>query len=105
MRDDGTERRCRYHVGEVVIHVRANYRGVVVRACSPPTSSPVAEAREEPADDTPWYELLLDESTGRALASQRDLVADTSGRGIRNCQLFLHFQAFFDGRYQRFSRN
>jgi heat shock protein HspQ len=99
-----TESRARFFVGQVVHHLRFDYRGVVVDV--DPVFSGTQEwydavARSRPPKDRPWYHVLVDGSDRQTYVAERHLEPDASGEPVEHPGLEFHFERFEDGAYVR----
>jgi len=100
--DPGFERAARFGVGQVVQHLKFEYRGVVVDVDA--TFSLGDEwyeevARSRPPKDRPWYHVLVSGSHQVTYVAERHLEADESGDPVRHPLLGDYFESFEDGRY------
>jgi len=91
-----------FHVGQLVVHRRFSYRGVVVDV-DPVFSSTDAWYEEmaitRPPKDQPWYRVLPDGSAHETYVAQRNLAADDSHERIRHPLVWHYFDDFRDGVY------
>ena len=93
----------RFFPGDLVLHVRYQYRGVVV------ASDPRFMADEQwyrsnktqPNKDQPWYHVLVHESGSVTYPAQSSLAPDESGAEIVHPLLDHFFNGFEKGRYNR----
>ena len=97
---------ARFAVGEIVHHIKFDYRGVVVDV------DPVFQGTEEwyeavaksrPPKDQPWYHVLVDGATHGTYVAEPHLEPDDSGDQISHPAVSRYFDAFADGRYSRHS--
>jgi len=98
------ELRAKFTVGQVVQHLRFEYRGVVVDvdATFQGTDEWYEEvARSRPPRDRPWYHVLVHEAEHMTYVAERHLVADPIGEPIRHPLLSRFFAGFRDGHYER----
>lgn len=96
--------RARFAVGQLVRHLRFDYRGVVadVDATFQGTEEWYERmARSRPPKDRPWYHVLVDGAQHTTYVAERHLEDDPSGRPVRHPLLDRLFDAFEDGRYVR----
>jgi heat shock protein HspQ len=97
---------ARFHVGEVVRHLRYRYRGVIVGA------DPTCEAKDEwyqgnqtqPDQNQPWYQVLRHGGAEHYVAEE-NLELDPSGAEVDHPYVPRVFASFHKGRYYRESLN
>ena len=101
--DSLSDHLARFVPGELVEHVRDNYRGVVVAVDGHCKADPAwYMARAPHADrDQPWYFVLVDDSAECAYPPEEDLRPDSSNDPIRHPLLENYFDGFIEGRYVR----
>ena len=95
---------ARFSVGQVVHHLRFDYRGVVadVDATFQGTDEWYDQvARSRPPRDQPWYHVLVDQSVSTTYVAERHLEPDESGSEIQHPLLDAVFDEYRDGRYRR----
>jgi len=98
----------RFGIGELVHHLKFDYRGVVVDVDAQYSGSPEwyeTVARSRPPKDAPWYHVLVHDSDHMTYVAERHLEHDTSGEQINHPALGTFFSAFRDGRYRLRSRS
>ncbi|MBN1476320.1 heat shock protein HspQ [Candidatus Sumerlaeota bacterium] len=91
----------KFEVGQIVHHVRYDYRGVIF------DRDPECHASEEwwmgnqsqPRRDQPWYHVLVDGAEHTTYVAESNLEPDPSGEPIRHPFLPQAFQSFVGGRY------
>jgi len=91
-----------FFVGQLVVHRRFQYRGVVVDvdpAFKDTDAWCETVAINRPETDQPWYRILPDGSAHEAYVAQRNLVPDDGGQRIRHPFVWLYFKEFRDGAY------
>lgn len=98
-----TQRSARFSVGQLVLHKRFSYRGVIVDV--DPTFQLTDEwyeqmARTRPPRDRPWYHVLVHDAEHVTYVAERNLEPDPCGRPIQHPLLDRFFAAFEDGRYR-----
>lgn len=95
--------RALFSVGELVLHQRFGYRGVVVDV-DPVFGLSEAwyeeVARSRPPKDRPWYHVLVDDSDTVTYVAERHLGHDPSGQPVRHPLLDTFFGEMEDGRYR-----
>lgn len=97
------ETRSHWGVGQVVIHLKFGYRGVIFDVDSTFEGTPEwyeQVARSRPPKDRPWYHVLVDESDQVTYVAERHLEADPSGKPVRHPLLERFFEGFGDGLYR-----
>ena len=92
----------KFSVGQVIHHLKYDYRGVIVQV--DPTFSQSDEwyekvARSKPPKDQPWYRVLVDDADHETYVAERHLELDTSGLPVTHPALRLFFEDFRDDRY------
>ena len=95
-----------FEPGQLVIHRKYGYRGVVVER------DDSCQADEEwyqknlsqPDRDQPWYHVLVDGTSTCTYAAAENLESDPSHVAISHPLLSLFFSDFDDGRYIRNSK-
>ena len=99
---DSTER-PRFNPGQLVVHRRYGYRGVVVERDERCLADDAwyQKNQTQPDRDQPWYHVLVSDSTRCTYAASENLLADDSGLPITHPLLEYFFSAFVDGRYVR----
>lgn len=94
--------RSRFAVGQVVHHLRFDYRGVVFDV-DPVFQSTDAwyeqVARSRPPKDEPWYHVLVDGAQHTTYVAERNLEAVADPAPIDHPLVDPLFSAFEDGRY------
>lgn len=95
---------AKFHVGQVVTHLKFGYRGVVFDV--DPVFSNSEEwyatmARSRPPKDKPWYHVLVDGASHTTYVAERHLTPDGSGRPVAHPLLGSLFSEFENGRYRR----
>ena len=89
--------------GELVHHVRYNYRGVVVEVDEFCQASDewYQSNQTKPDRNQPWYHVLVDGSQQTTYVAQCNLEPDASGKPIRHPLIEHFFREFEKGRYCR----
>lgn len=104
---DGGTASAHFAVGQLVHHLRFDYRGVVVDV------DPVfqgteewyqAMARSRPPRDRPWYHVLVDGAQHRTYVAERHLQADETSEPVSHPEIAQFFSTFEGGRYLRHQR-
>ena len=100
-----------FRAGQIVLHVRYGYRGVVV------AHDPSCQADDawynfqilgkgyKPTKEQPWYHVLVDGSDRQTYVAQQNLEPDDSSGLIDHPLIYHFFTTFQDGRYHRPSWN
>jgi len=91
-------------VGQVIHHLRFDYRGVIVDVDpqfqgSDEWSDRVAQSR--PPKDAPGYDVLVHDAEHTTYVAERNLEADLGGGQISHPLLGSFFDAFREGAYHR----
>ncbi len=92
----------KFFIGQVIIHARFGYRGVIVDV--DPVYQGTEEwyaqvARSRPPKDRPWYHVLVHEAEHSTYVAERHLAPDGEGRQIDHPALGQFFSRFAAGRY------
>ncbi len=97
------DRVAKFSIGDVVEHLRFDYRGVIVDidATFQGTDEWYHEvARSRPPREQPWYHVLVDGADHATYVAERHLELDPGGRPIRHPNLDDFFDGFEDGHYR-----
>ena len=97
---------ARFAVGQLVHHIRFDYRGVIfdVDAIYQGSEEWYEQmARSRPPRDRPWYHVLVHGAQHTTYVAERNLEPDASDAPVRNPLVEHFFDAFEDGRYRRFA--
>jgi len=99
---DAPDSEAHFGPGEVVRHLRFDYRGVI--ADVDPTFNGSDEwydqvARSRPPKDAPWYHVLVDGAAHMTYVAERHLERDPNPRAIVHPLLERFFDHFRAGRY------
>ena len=98
------QQKAKFHVGQVIRHLKSGYRGVVYDI------DPVFSLSEEwyatmaislPPKDRPWYHVLVDGRSHTTYVAEGHLTEDESRLPIGHPLIGRYFAAFEDGRYIR----
>ena len=94
---------CKYSLGQIIHHLRFDYRGVIVDvdATFQGTEEWYREmAKSKPPRDKPWYHVLVDQSFTMTYVAERNLEADPSPKPINHPLIDQYFNRFEKGSYQ-----
>lgn len=93
---------AKFNLGQVIHHVRFNYRGVIIDI------DPEFEGSEEwyesvalsrPPKNRPWYHILVHDSDDATYVAERHLEPDETGKPITHPELENYFEEFKGGFY------
>ena len=96
------ESRAKFHPGQLVHHLRFDYRGVVVDVDPVFQGSEEwyqAVARSRPPKDRPWYRVLVHDAGVETYVAERNLEPDDSGEPVNHPDVAKLFTEFRDGMY------
>ncbi|MCP4446166.1 MAG: heat shock protein HspQ [Myxococcales bacterium] len=96
-----------FRSGQIVIHKRYGYRGVIVSVDDIFEGSEdwyEAVAVTRPAKDRPWYHVLVDESAYETYVAEAHLMTDFSDEPIDHPLVEVFWDDFEDGQYSRDQR-
>ena len=94
----------KFKVGDIVHHLKFDYRGVVydMDAEFAGTEAWYAQvAKSRPPKDKPWYHVLVDGSDHTTYVAERHLGLAKDVSPLRHPQLTYHFAHYENGRYVR----
>ncbi len=97
---------AKFSVGQLVHHVKFDYRGVVVDVDAVFQGTEEwydTVAKSRPPKDQPWYHVLVDGAAHSTYVAERHLEPDESGDQISHPAIGQYFDAFEAGRYSRHS--
>ena len=94
---------CKYSIGQIIHHLRFDYRGVVVDVDA--TFQGTEEwyqqmANSKPPLNKPWYHVLVDKSFNMTYVAERNLESDPFPKPINNPLLGQYFNRFEKGSYK-----
>lgn len=95
-------REALFHVGQIVLHRRFGYRGVVIDVDAEFSLSDEwyeAVARSRPPRDRPWYHVLVHGNEQQTYVAERHLEADPDPQAIDHPAIGENFSELRDGRY------
>lgn len=92
-----------FAAGDLVMHVRYGYRGVVVAVDERCRAAAIwyLSNRTQPDQNQPWYHVLVDGGGQTTYAAQSNLQCDPVGEPIDHPLVGTFFSAFKAGRYWR----
>jgi heat shock protein HspQ len=98
---------ARFYVGQVVHHLKFDYRGVIVDV--DPEYQGTDDwyqqvALSQPPKDKPWYHVLVDNADHMTYVAERHLEADESKRPVSHPYIEQIFDGFSAGGYKRRER-
>jgi len=99
---------ARFSVGQIVQHLKFDYRGVIIDVDAEFQGSEAwyqQVALSRPPKDKPWYRILVDGADHMTYVAERHLEADKSCKPITHPELDDFFAAFKDCAYQVRCRN
>ena len=101
---DSDQRRASFSPGQLVHHLRFDYRGVVVDVDATFCGSDEwyeQVARSRPPKDAPWYHVLVDGAQHMTYVAEQNLEIDSSGESVSHPLLRYYFGEFRESRYVR----
>ena len=97
---------AQFQVGQVVLHRRYDYRGVIAQAdtrCDAPDEWYLRN-QTQPQRDQPWYHVLVHGGSVTYVAEE-NLELDPSGDTVTHPYVRRMFSVFLEGRYHRYCPN
>lgn len=96
------ENSVKFAIGEIIHHIKFDYRGVVVDV--DPEFNSTEEwyekvALSKPPKDKPWYYVLVDGATHQTYVAERNLESDDTGQPIDHPLVPEFFNGIKDGVY------
>ncbi len=101
---DSDQHHASFSPGQLVHHLRFDYRGVVVDVDATFCGSDEwyeQVARSRPPKDAPWYHVLVDGAQHMTYVAERNLEFDSSGESVSHPLLKYYFDDFRESRYVR----
>jgi len=98
---------ARFYIGQVVHHVKFEYRGVIIDVDAQFRGSDDwyrQVARSRPPKDKPWYHILVDNADHMTYVAERHLEVDDSQRPVNHPYVAKIFGNFSGGHYTRRGR-
>ena len=92
----------KYHVGQIVDHIRFGYRGVIYDVDAQFSASDEwydAVAKSKPPKDAPWYHVLVDGSDSTTYVAERNLMRSENISEINHPLIEYYFQGYDCGHY------
>ena len=96
--------RARFSPGQLVLHAKFSYRGVVVDVDATFSGSSQwydQVARSRPPKDAPWYHVLVHDATHMTYVAERHLESDSNSEPIHHPLVDQFFSGFEAGEYTR----
>ena len=94
---------ARFSIGQVVHHLKFDYRGVIVDVDAEFQGSDEwydQVALSRPPKNKPWYHVLVDNATHMTYVAERHLESDTDDRPISHPALNQYFDERYEGIYR-----
>ena len=97
------ETTSRFHIGQIVVHRRFGYRGVIYDVdprfmLSDQWYDQVALSR--PPKDSPWYHVLVDQVEHTTYVAERNLDSTPDPQPVHHPLIRVHFEVFNGERYE-----
>lgn len=92
----------KFHVGQIIMHKKFAYRGVVFDVDAHFSASEAwyeAVAKSRPPKDAPWYHVLVDGSDSITYVAERHLDASEDLSQVRHPLIDTYFQGYSNGQY------
>ena len=93
---------CKFNIGQIVHHLRFDYRGVIIDVDADFQGSEewyLEMAKSKPPRDKPWYHVLVDQSNTMTYVAEQNLEEETSPQPIIHPLLSHYFSRFEEGSY------
>ncbi|PAJ74322.1 DNA-binding protein [Pseudoalteromonas sp. NBT06-2] len=92
----------KFYIGQIINHIRFNYRGVIVEI--DPIFSNSNQWYEQmavtqPPKNKPWYNVLVDQSSDITYVAQRNLISSENMSQIEHPLLGRYFNKYDGKRY------
>jgi len=101
-------REAKFHIGQLIHHKLFDYRGVIVDVDPGFQGSEQwyeQMAHTRPPKDTPWYRVLVDQSSQETYVAERNLEPDSSGEPVEHPLIDRFFLALEGAGYRPRSRH
>jgi len=95
---------CRFNIGQIVHHVRFDYRGVIFDVDSNFQGTEewyIEMAISNPPRNKPWYHVLVDQSSSITYVAERNIEDEKDPKPIQNPLIDQHFIRFENGYYKK----
>ena len=92
----------KFYVGQIVHHLRFDYRGVIVDVDPEFSGSETwyeNVAKSRPPKDQPWYRVLVDGAEHETYVAERHLEDDFGHEPVANPAVEKFFSKYADGSY------
>ena len=96
------ETTCQFSIGQIIHHLKFNYRGGIIDVDASFESSEEwyeMMAKSNPPKDKPWYHVLVNKSTTTTYVAEQNLEEDSSKQPILHPLVDVYFSRFEEGRY------
>ena len=96
------ETTCQFSIGQIIHHIKFDYRGVIIDVDASFESSEEwyeMMAKSNPPKDKPWYHVLVNKSTTTTYVAEQNLEEDSSKQPILHPLVDVYFSRFEEGRY------
>ena len=96
------ETTCQFSIGQIIHHLKFNYRGVIIDVDASFESSEEwyeMMAKSNPPKDKPWYHVLVNKSTTTTYVAEQNLEENSSKQPILHPLVDVYFSRFEEGRY------
>ena len=96
------ETTCQFSIGQIIHHLKFNYRGVIIDVDASFESSEEwyeMMAKSNPPKDKPWYHVLVNKSRTTTYVAEQNLEEDSSKQSILHPLVDVYFSRFEEGRY------
>ena len=91
----------KFDVGQIVVHRRYHYRGVILDGDAQCEASAdwYAKNQTQPAREPPWYHVLVHGAMHTTYVAESNLSLDPKAERIAHPLLDRYFQSYYEGRY------
>jgi len=94
---------CKFSIGQIIHHLRFDYRGVIVDVDADFQGSEEwyrEMAKSKPPRDKPWYHVLVDQSNTTTYVAEQNLEEEPSPQPVLHPLVEQYFNRFEEGCYQ-----
>ena len=94
---------CKFSIGQIIHHVRFDYRGVIVDVDADFQGSEEwyrEMAKSKPPRDKPWYHVLVDQSNTTTYVAEQNLEEEPSPQPVLHPLVEQYFNRFEEGCYK-----